>query len=65
MKEFKVTHSITERTPLLSAYMQDISRYPLLTLAEEEELTRLAQAGDQNAKQRLVECNLRFVISVA
>jgi RNA polymerase primary sigma factor len=45
--------------------MQDISRYPLLTLAEEEELTRLAQAGDQNAKQRLVECNLRFVISVA
>ena len=65
MKEFKVTHSITERTPLLSAYMQDISRYPLLTLADEEELTRLAQAGDQNAKQRLVECNLRFVISVA
>lgn len=65
MKEFKVTHSITERTPLLSAYMQDISRYPLLTLAEEEELTRLAQAGDQHAKQRLVECNLRFVISVA
>ena len=65
MKEFKVSHSITERTPLLSAYMQDISRYPLLTLAEEEELTRLAQAGDQNAKQRLVECNLRFVISVA
>jgi RNA polymerase primary sigma factor len=34
-------------------------------LAEEEELTRLAQAGDQHAKQRLVECNLRFVISVA
>ena len=65
MKEFKVSHSITERTPLLSAYMQDISRYPLLTLAEEEELTRLAQAGDQHAKQRLVECNLRFVISVA
>ena len=65
MKEFKITHSITERTPLLSAYMQDISRYPLLTLAEEEELTRLAQAGDQHAKQRLVECNLRFVISVA
>ena len=65
MKEFKISHSITERTPLLSAYMQDISRYPLLTLAEEEELTRLAQAGDQHAKQRLVECNLRFVISVA
>ena len=65
MKEFKVSHSITERTPLLSAYMQDISRYPLLTLTEEEELTRLAQAGDPSAKQRLVECNLRFVISVA
>ena len=36
-----------------------------VTLKEEEELTRLAQAGDQHAKQRLVECNLRFVISVA
>ena len=65
IKEFKVSHSITERTPTLTTYMQDISRYPLLTLAQEEELAILAQAGNVKAKQRLAECNLRFVISVA
>ena len=65
MKEIKISRSITERTPLLSAYMQDISRFPVLTILEEEELTALAHAGDAKAKQRLVECNLRFVISVA
>lgn len=65
MKEIKISRSITERTPLLSAYMQDISRFPVLTIPEEEELTALAHAGDAKAKQRLVECNLRFVISVA
>ena len=65
IKEFKVSHSITERTPILTTYMQDISRYPLLTLAQEEELAILAQAGNVKAKQRLAECNLRFVMSVA
>ena len=63
IKEFKVSHSITERTPTLTTYMQDISRYPLLTMAQEEELAILAQAGNVKAKQRLAECNLRFVIS--
>ena len=65
IKEFKVSHSITERTPTLTTYMQDISRYPLLTMDQEEELAILAQAGNVKAKQRLAECNLRFVISVA
>lgn len=65
IKEFKISHSITERTPILSSYMQDISRYPLLTLDEEVELTQRAKAGDEFAKQQLIQCNLRFVISVA
>lgn len=65
IKEFKVSHSITERTPTLTTYLQDISRYPLLTMDQEEALTILAQAGNVKAKQRLAECNLRFVISVA
>lgn len=65
IKEFKISHTITERTPILSSYMQDISRYPLLTLDEEVELTQRAKAGDESAKQQLIQCNLRFVISVA
>lgn len=65
IKEFKITHSITDRTPTLVRYMQDITRYPLLTLDEEVELTTLAQAGDERAKKKLIESNLRFVISIA
>ncbi|MBR5328230.1 MAG: RNA polymerase sigma factor RpoD/SigA [Paludibacteraceae bacterium] len=65
IKEFKVTQSITERTPILNAYMQDISRYPLLSLNQEVELTYRARRGDEQAKQQLINCNLRFVISIA
>lgn len=65
IKELKITRSITQRTPILTSYMNDISRYPLLTIDEEVELATSAQAGDEDAKQKLVEANLRFVISVA
>lgn len=65
IKEFKVTQSITERTPILTSYMQDISRYPLLSLNQEVELTYRARRGDEKAKQKLINCNLRFVISIA
>lgn len=65
IKEFKVTKSITERTPILTSYMQDISRYPLLSLNQEVELTYRARRGDEKAKQELINCNLRFVISIA
>lgn len=65
IKEIKISKSITERTPVLNAYMNDISRYPLLTLEQEVELTYQARRGDIKAKQQLINCNLRFVISIA
>jgi RNA polymerase primary sigma factor len=65
IKELKISRSITERTPILNAYMQDISRYPLLSLNQEVELTYRARRGDEQAKQQLINCNLRFVISIA
>lgn len=65
IKEIKITKSITERTPVLNAYMNDISRYPLLSLEQEVELTYQARRGNVTAKQKLINCNLRFVISIA
>ena len=65
IKEIKIAKSITERTPVLNAYMNDISRYPLLSLEQEVELTYQARQGNVTAKQKLINCNLRFVISIA
>lgn len=65
IREIKISKTITERTPVLNAYMNDISRYPLLTVDQEVELTYKARRGDDVAKQKLINCNLRFVISIA
>jgi len=49
----------------LDLYLEELSRYPLLTPAEEETAARLAQAGDEAGLDMLVRSNLRFVITVA
>jgi RNA polymerase primary sigma factor len=47
------------------SYLRDIRSLGLLTHAEEVELARQAAAGDELARRRLIECNLRLVISIA
>lgn len=46
-------------------YLKDIGRVPLLSPEEEVELARKMQDGDEEAKQRLSEANLRLVVSIA
>lgn len=46
-------------------YLKEIGRVPLLTAAEEVDLALLIEQGDQEAKQRLAEANLRLVVSIA
>jgi RNA polymerase primary sigma factor len=54
-----------ETPALLAQYFARIDRGSLLTHAEEIDLSKKAKAGDKRARQRLVEKNLRLVVSVA
>jgi RNA polymerase primary sigma factor len=48
----------------LKLYVRQIGDGPLLTAAEERELARRKDEGDEWAKKRLIECNLRLVMSI-
>ena len=48
----------------LRLYVRSIGSGPLLTRDEERELARRKDAGDEQAKRRLIECNLRLVMSI-
>jgi RNA polymerase primary sigma factor len=50
---------------ILSMYLKEINRIPLLTRDEENELAKKAADGDQYARNKMVESNLRFVVNVA
>ena len=46
-------------------YLKEIGKVPLLTADEEIELAKRMEDGDENAKKRLAEANLRLVVSIA
>ncbi len=46
-------------------YLKEIGQIPLLTVEEEQELARLVADGDEAAKAKLTEANLRLVVSIA
>ena len=66
MRSFKISQSITDRQDAsLNSYFKDVSRQPMISQEEEIELTKKIKEGDETAVKKLVEANLRFVISVA
>ena len=65
MQQLKITPSVTARDMTVNHYLSDISRCRMVTPEEESELATRVQAGDEAALRRMVEANLRFVVSVA
>jgi RNA polymerase primary sigma factor len=49
----------------LDTYLEQIAQFPLLTKQEEQVLARRIERGDEEAKRRMVESNLRLVVSIA
>ena len=49
----------------LGLYLRELRRIPLLSVEEEQACARSAARGDEKARQRLIQANLRFVILVA
>ena len=50
---------------LVRLYLRDIGRTELLNTEDERELAYLVKAGDEDAKQKMAEANLRLVVSIA
>jgi RNA polymerase primary sigma factor len=66
MRQLKITQQITNReTQSLDRYLSEIAKISLITAEEEVELAKRIKEGDDMALNKLVNANLRFVVSVA
>ena len=69
MRQLKIQKSITNRnSEALDKYLVEIGRAPVVSIDEEIELAQIIKKGGraaERAKNKLVEANLRFVVSVA
>ena len=63
--ELTVDPSAAGTTDALTMFMNQIGRHPLLTAAEEVELAKRVERGDRQAKERMINSNLRLVVSIA
>jgi RNA polymerase primary sigma factor len=61
----RATEVLETTTDALQLFLREIGRHPLLTAADEVELSKRIERGDLEAKRRMIECNLRLVVSIA
>ncbi len=66
MRQLKITKQVTNRdTASLDKYLHEIGKVELLTAEEEVSLARRIRKGDNDALNKLIRANLRFVVSVS
>jgi RNA polymerase primary sigma factor len=65
MRRMSYYGSAAEEDKCLEGYLREIARTPLLTREQEQELGKMILRGDRSARDKLVQANLRFVVSVA
>lgn len=66
MRQLIITRQVTNRKiPSLDKYLIEIGKIELITAEEEVDLARRIHKGDLNARDRLINANLRFVVSVS
>lgn len=58
-------HTLAEAKDATQLYLKEIGYSPLLTADEEKHFTRLAQKGDEAARHRMIESNLRLVVKIS
>ena len=56
---------VESTTDALQLFLREAGRHPLLTAAQEVELAKRIERGDALAKQRMIQSNLRLVVSIA
>jgi len=60
----EIFNNVALKDPI-KMYLRSIGKIPLLTPSQERELARRAQMGSKRAKEKLIESNLRLVVSIA
>jgi len=66
MRQLKIIKQVTNReTPSLDKYLHEIGKVDLISAEEEVELARRIKKGDARAMEKLINSNLRFVVSVS
>jgi RNA polymerase primary sigma factor len=60
-----VAAPLESTTDALQLFLREAGRHPLLTAPQEVELAKKIERGDQQAKQRMIQSNLRLVVSIA
>ncbi|MBI2035656.1 MAG: sigma-70 family RNA polymerase sigma factor [Candidatus Liptonbacteria bacterium] len=64
-KELQMATEVGDLPDSVQMYLKEIGKTPLLTKDDEKELAKKSEAGDEEARQKLIRANLRLVVSIA